>query len=27
MFVGRERFDGDAWMRLGFFGDDLGDFF
>jgi len=27
MFVGREHFDGDAWMRLGFFGDDLGDFF
>jgi hypothetical protein len=27
MLVGRERFDGDARMGLGFFRDDLGDFF
>ena len=27
VFVGRERFDRDAGMGLGFFGDDLGDFF
>jgi len=27
MLVGRERFDRDAGMGRGFFGDDLGDFF
>ena len=27
MLVGRERFDRDAGMGRGFFGDDFGDFF
>jgi hypothetical protein len=27
VFIGRERFDGDARMGFGFFGDNLGDFF